>query len=56
MCCDWLDVLVGSAGGFSFGCLVTAMLCKYFVKEHQRQLGNIHARTELKNAHLGEWK
>ena len=49
MCCDWFDLLVGIAGGFAFGCTCTAMLCKYVVQEQQRQLSNIHARTQLKD-------
>lgn len=56
MCCDWFDVLIGSAGGFVFGCLVTAMLAKKIVLEQAELHGNLLRRTELKNAHLGDWK
>ena len=33
MCCDWFDLVVGIAGGFGFGCMVTAILAKRILLE-----------------------
>ena len=51
MCCDWFDVLVGVAGGFVFGCLVTGALAKMIILEQAKQESNLFARTELKDKH-----
>ena len=56
MCCDWFDLLVAMSGGFFLGCVVTAILAKKIMEEIAGQQGNVHARTELKNANIGEWK
>ena len=55
MCCDWFDVLVGVAGGFVLGCLVTGTLAKMIILEQTKQESNLFKRTELKNANI-EWK
>ena len=56
MCCDWLDLVVAISGGFFLGCVVMALLAKKIMEETMSQQGNVHARTALKNANLGEWK
>ena len=56
MCCDWLDLIVAISGGFFLGCMVTGMLAKKIMCETMSQQGNVHARTELKDRHMGEWK
>ena len=56
MCCDWLDMIVAIAGGFAFGVMLTGLLAKYLIQELSEERVNIHARTQLKNQHIGEWE
>ena len=49
MCCDWFDLLVGVAGGFVLGCLITGALAKMIIMEQVKAESNILKRTELKN-------
>ena len=55
MCCDWFDLLVGVAGGFALGCMLTGLLAKMIIVEQAKKESNLFKRTELKNANV-EWK
>lgn len=48
MCCDWLDIIVGIAGGFGLGCVCTAIVAKAFFVEQMRTQRPPLPRTYLK--------